>query len=82
MVADGAQVAGAVLFDGARIGAGAMVNSSVVGRGACIGAGAQLDGVVIGDGARIAEGNELRHGLRVWPEVELGPTAIRFSTDT
>ncbi len=82
VVADGAQVAGAVLFDGARIGAGAVINSSVVGRGACIGAGAQLDGVVIGDGARIAEGNELRCGLRVWPEVELGPTAIRFSTDS
>ncbi len=82
VVADGAQVAGAVLFDGARIGAGAVVNSSVVGRGACIGAGVLLDGVVIGDGARIAEGNELCRGLRVWPEVELGPTAIRFSTDT
>ncbi len=80
-VADGAQVNGAVLFDGVRIEAGAVVNFSVVGRGACIGAGAQLDGVVIGDGARIGEGNELCHGLRVWPEVCLDPTAIRFSAD-
>jgi mannose-1-phosphate guanylyltransferase len=81
VVADGAQVAGAVLFDGVQVEAGAVVNSSVVGRGACIGAGVQLDGVVIGDGATIAEGNELRGGLRVWPQVALGPTAIRFSAD-
>jgi mannose-1-phosphate guanylyltransferase len=36
---------------------------------------------VIGDGARIASGNELARGIRVWPDVELGPTSIRFSTD-
>jgi mannose-1-phosphate guanylyltransferase len=46
-----------------------------------IGEGAVLDGVVIGDRARIASGNELSCGLRVWPGVDLGPTAIRFSTD-
>jgi mannose-1-phosphate guanylyltransferase len=40
-----------------------------------------LDRAVIGDGASVAEGNELRAGIRVWPGVELGPTAIRFSTD-
>ena len=76
-----AQVDGSVLFDGATVGPGAVVRSSAVGRGARIGDGAVLDGVVIGDGARIASGNELAHGLRVWPDVELGPTAIRFSTD-
>lgn len=81
-VAEGAHVTGTVLFDDVRIGAGAVVNASVVGRGASIGPGAQLDGVVVGDGARIGAGNELCRGLRVWPEVELGPTAIRFSTDT
>jgi len=80
-IADGAHVTGTVLFDDVRIGAGAVVNASVVGRGASIGPGAQLDGVVVGDGARIGAGNELCRGLRVWPEVELGPTAIRFSTD-
>ncbi len=41
----------------------------------------RLDRVVVADDARIAEGNELRRGLRVWPGVNLGPTAIRFSTD-
>ena len=80
-IGPGAQVDGSVLFDGAAVGAGAVVRSSSVGRGAQIGDGAVLDGVVIGDRARIASGNELARGLRVWPEVELGPTAIRFSTD-
>jgi mannose-1-phosphate guanylyltransferase len=81
VVADGAQVAGTVLFDGVQVGAGAVINSSVVGRGSCIGAGARLDGVVLGDGVSVAGGNELCCGLRVWPGVDLGPTAIRFSTD-
>jgi mannose-1-phosphate guanylyltransferase len=77
----GAEVEGSVLFDGVTVGVGATIRSSAVGRGAHIGDGAVLDGVVIGDEARVASGNELAHGLRVWPGVELGPTAIRFSTD-
>jgi len=66
---------------GAVVGPGAVIRSSTVGRGARIGGGTVLDGAVIGDGARIASGNELARGLRVWPDVEIGPTSIRFSTD-
>jgi mannose-1-phosphate guanylyltransferase len=80
-VGAGAQVEGSVLFDGAAVGAGATVLCSAVGRDARIGDGAVLDGVVIGDRARVASGNELRCGMRVWPGVDIGPTAIRFSTD-
>jgi mannose-1-phosphate guanylyltransferase len=76
-----AQVEGSVLFDGAVVGQGAVIRSSAVGRTARIGDGAVLDGAVIGDGARIGSGNELANGLRVWPETEIGPSAIRFSTD-
>jgi len=76
-----AEVDGSVLFDGAVVGQGAVVRSSAVGATARIGDGAVLDGVVIGDGARIASGNELARGLRVWPDAEIGPAAIRFSTD-
>jgi len=77
----GAEAEGSVLFDGVTVGAGATIRNSAVGSAAWIGDGAVLDGVVIGDGARVASGNELARGLRVWPGVELGPTAIRFSTD-
>ena len=81
LVGPGAMVDGCVLFDGGPSAPGAVVRASVVGSGARIGEGAVLDGVVIGDGARIGPGNELRRGLRVWPGVRLGPTAVRFSTD-
>lgn len=80
-VAAGAWVTGSVVFDGTQVGAGAVVSRSVLGRDVRIGAGAVLDGAVIGDGASVAGGNELRAGIRVWPGVDLGPTAIRFSTD-
>jgi len=81
IIGAGARLDGSVLFDGVTVGAGAVLTASVVGSGARIGAGAVLDGVVIGAGAEIGEGNELRGGLRVWPEVTLGRTAIRFSAD-
>jgi mannose-1-phosphate guanylyltransferase len=77
----GAQVEGSVLFDGVTVGTGASVRCSAVGRDVRIGDGAVLDGVIIGDGAQIASGNELSCGMRVWPGVDIGPTAIRFSTD-
>jgi mannose-1-phosphate guanylyltransferase len=77
----GASVDRSVLFDGARVAAGALVSDSVLGRGARVGAGAVVAGAVIGDGAAVAGGNELRAGIRLWPGVELGPTAVRFSTD-
>ncbi len=76
-----ARLDGAVLFDGVTVGEDAQVSASVIGNRARIGAGAILADVVIGDAASIAAGNELRSGLRVWPGVKLGPTAIRFSAD-
>jgi mannose-1-phosphate guanylyltransferase len=80
-IAAGAAADGSVLLDGVTVEAGAQVRASLLGRGARVGAGAVLDGAFIGDGAVIASGNELRRGVRVWPHVELGPTAVRFSTD-
>jgi mannose-1-phosphate guanylyltransferase len=81
VVSAGAVVHGSVLFDGAVIGAGAVVRDSIVGFGATIDDGAVLDGVIIGDRAFIGSRNELARGLRVWPDVRLEPTSIRFSTD-
>ncbi|MCW2913614.1 MAG: Nucleotidyl transferase [Actinomycetia bacterium] len=81
-VDSGAFVEASVLFDGAVVESEARVVRSVVGRGARICAGAVLDDVVVGDGAIVGSGNELRAGLRLWPGVELPPTAVRFSHDT
>jgi len=46
-----------------------------------VAAGAVLDEAVIGDGAFIGSGNELTGGIRVWPDVRLEPTSVRFSSD-
>jgi len=80
-VASGAVINGSVVLDGASIGEGARVTSSAVGRFVRIGPDTVLHGAVIGDGARIGARNELREGLRVWPDVQLPDAAVRFSTD-
>ena len=63
------------------IAAGASVRHSAIGKGARIGEGVLIEDAVIGDRAVVAGGNELRAGARVWPDVTLGPTSVRFSTD-
>jgi len=80
-VGSGAVVDGCVVFDSASIGAGAVVRDSIIGRGAVIGDGAVVSDAVIGDQAYVGPGNELAHGMRVWPGVRLEPTSIRFSSD-
>src|SRR5580698_8819091 len=80
-VAAGATVFGSVLFDSAVVGEGAVVRDSILGRGAVVAQGAVVEDSVIGDGAFIGSGNELAHGIRVWPGVRLEPTSIRFSSD-
>ena len=70
-----------MVFDQAMIGEGAQVIGSIIGAGANIGDGCVLEGVVVGDGAVIGARNELREGARIWPNVELPQTAIRYSTD-
>jgi mannose-1-phosphate guanylyltransferase len=80
-VEGGATVHGSVVFDDARIGKDAIVRDSIVGRGAVIESGSVIDGAVIGDGASIGPGNELARGVRVWPDVRLEATSVRFSAD-
>ncbi|HYY17208.1 MAG TPA: NDP-sugar synthase [Streptosporangiaceae bacterium] len=81
-IGTGATVTASVVFDGVRVGPGAVVRDSVLGAGSRIEGGAVVEGAVIGDRAVIGTGNELARGLRVWPDVRLEPTSIRFSSDT
>jgi len=76
-----ALVEGSVVFAQAVIAPGAHVSHSIVGAGAHIGEGCVLDGVVVGDGAVIGARNELREGVRVWPDIELPELAVRYSSD-
>lgn len=81
VVGAGSRISGSVLFDGARVGADCVIEDSIIGAGAVIGDGCVLHSVVVGDGAVIGAGNELLAGVRVWPGVELGECAVRFSSD-
>jgi len=81
LVGPDAVLDGAVLFDGARIGAGASVRCSAIGFGAAVGEQAVLDDAVIGDRARVGARVELRGGARVWPDVVIPDGGVRFSSD-
>jgi mannose-1-phosphate guanylyltransferase len=76
-----AQVDGSVVFDGAVIGEHSQVRNSIIGEGAIVGANCSIDGVVIGDGAVIGAGNELREGVRIWPNAQVAACSIRYSSD-
>ena len=86
-VADGARIGAGAVVDasivgsGARIGDGAEIVRSVIGTDVMVGADCRLVDVVVGAGARLGARNELLHGARVWPGVELRDVAVRFSTD-
>jgi mannose-1-phosphate guanylyltransferase len=80
-VGGGAVIDGSVILDGASIGEGARIVSSVVGKFTRIGPDVVLDEAVIGDSARIGSRNELRHGVRVWPDTQLPDASVRFSSD-
>jgi mannose-1-phosphate guanylyltransferase len=80
-VAAGASVDGSVLFDGAVVEDGARVSRSVLGFGARVAAGAVVEDAVIGDRAVVGARVELRAGARVWPDVALPESSIRFSSD-
>ena len=81
MVGSGARVEGSIVMTGALVGADAVVRDSVLGNGARIAPGVLVDEAVVGDRAQVSEGNELAAGARVWPDVALPPSAIRFSSD-
>jgi len=80
-VGAGATVCGSVLFDSATVGEGAVVRGSILGRDAVVAPGAVLDDAVVGDRAFIGAGNELAHGIRIWPGTRLEPASVRFSSD-
>ena len=43
--------------------------------------GAVVSETVVGDRAVVGPHCELRHGMRIWPDVVLPPHGVRFSAD-
>jgi mannose-1-phosphate guanylyltransferase len=80
-IGTGARVEGSMLFDGAVVEDNARVVNSVVGYGARVADSAAVYDTVIGDRAVVGAHCELRHGMRVWPDVALPPHGLRFSAD-
>ena len=80
-IGKGARVDGSMLFDGAVVEDNARVVNSVVGNGARVEKSAVMFDTVVGDRAVVGAQCELRHGMRVWPDVVLPPHGVRFSPD-
>jgi mannose-1-phosphate guanylyltransferase len=80
-VGKGARIDASMLFDGAVVEDNARVVSAVIGAGARVEEGAVVYDAVVGDRAVIGAHCELRHGMRVWPDVVLPPHSVRFSAD-
>jgi mannose-1-phosphate guanylyltransferase len=81
VVGKGARIEGSMLFDGAVVEDEARVVRAVVGAGARVERGAVVSEAVVGDRSVVGAHCELRHGMRVWPDVVLPPHGVRFSAD-
>lgn len=65
--------------DGVSVGRSCVIEDSLIGEAAVVEQECTIaELAVVGPGASISEGNELRRGMRVWPDVEVGPSSIQF----
>lgn len=68
-----------VVLEGAVIGDRCEITDAVVGPGAVIGDGVTIRGrAMVGDDVQVGAGNELAHGVKLFPGTVLGEQAIRF----
>lgn len=78
-IGESTRISRSALADGVLIGRQCSIEDSLIGEAAVIDENCVVaELAVIGPGASIAEGNELRRGMRVWPDVEVGPSSIQF----
>ncbi|MDD5747677.1 MAG: NDP-sugar synthase [Actinomycetota bacterium] len=80
VVGAGSKVEGSVVLYGSSLGKGCIVERSIIGRNTKIGDETHIaEEAVLGDNVEIGEGNELRRGIRIWPDAVVGSRKIRFS---
>jgi mannose-1-phosphate guanylyltransferase len=78
-IGEGTVVEGAVVMQGAEIGAHCVIRGCIIGPGARVGDHCHVDGlVVLGEGVTIGSDNVLMHGARIFPGVDLPDGAIKF----
>jgi mannose-1-phosphate guanylyltransferase len=78
-VEEGAHLEGAVLHEGCRVGPGSILRYCVLSAGVKLGARVNVsDGSVLGGGVVIGDDNDLRHGIRIWPEAKIPASTMHF----
>jgi mannose-1-phosphate guanylyltransferase len=79
VVGEGAHLEGSVVHQGCRVGPESVLRRSILGRGVELGERVHVaDCAVLGSGVKVGEDNDLRHGVRVWPDAEIPPCTLRF----
>lgn len=78
-IASGTMITRSALAGGVSIGESCEIEDSLLGEAASVDSECTIaELAVVGPGASIARGNELRRGMRVWPDVEVGPSSVQF----
>jgi mannose-1-phosphate guanylyltransferase len=78
-VGEGAHLEGAVLHEGCRAGAESVLRQCVLAAGVSIGEKVHVsDQAVLGGGVVVEDDNDLRCGIKVWPEAKIPPSTLRF----
>jgi NDP-sugar pyrophosphorylase family protein len=78
-IGEGAHLEGVVLHRGCRIGADSVLRRCVLAAGVRIGEKVHVsDQAVLGGGVVIEDDNDLRCGIKVWPEAKISPSTLRF----
>jgi mannose-1-phosphate guanylyltransferase len=79
LVGRGSRIAGSVLQKGAKVGDGCEVEGSIIGPEAIVRDRVIVaEASIVGPGADVEEENELRRGIRVYPDVVVTRGSIRF----
>ncbi|MDD3718547.1 MAG: NDP-sugar synthase [Actinomycetota bacterium] len=78
-VGEGAHLEGAVLHEGCRVGAESVLRQCVLASGVRVGENVHVsDQAVLGGGVTVEDGNDLKHGIKVWPRAKIPPSTLHF----
>jgi len=78
-VGEGAHLEGAILHRGCKVGVGSVLRCCVLAEGARVGARVNVsDQAVLGGGVVIGDENDLKCGIRVWPEARIPASTLHF----
>ncbi len=78
-VGEGAHLEGAVLHSSCIVGSESSLNHCVLSSGVRVGQRVHVsDQAVLGGGVVVEDDNDLKYGVRIWPEARIASSTIRF----